>query len=87
MSMRKLCTAGGALVAMLVAATPALADSSRPKVTICHGSSSGYVLITVDENALNGHFDGSDPAHGWQSLPDKYPEVDGTCAGSGGGTF
>lgn len=85
MSLHKLWIASGALVFMLVAATPALADPSQSKVTICHGSSDGYVLITVDEHALNGHFDGSASAHGWQNLPDKYPEANGTCAADGGG--
>lgn len=70
---------------MLVAVPPALADSSQSKVTICHGSSAGYELITVDENALHGHFNGSDPAHGWQNLPDKFPEANGTCVADGGG--
>ncbi len=85
MSKRMLFIASASLFAALVVATPALADSSHPQVTICHGSASAYELITVDENALNGHFNGTDSAHGWKNLPDKFPEANGTCVADGGG--
>lgn len=85
MPARKLWAVGGVVFTMLLGTAPALADSAPLKVTICHGSSAGYELITVDQHALNGHFDGSGPAHGWQNLPDKFPEADGTCVGGGGG--
>ena len=87
MSKRTLSIASAALFATLVVATPALADGGAPQVTICHGSAGAYELITVDENALNGHFNGTDSAHGWKNLPDKFPEANGTCVADGGGDF
>ena len=68
----------GALMASSGAAT-AFADPGQSKVTICHGSANHYVLITVDANALNGHFDGTAPGHGPRNLPDVFPAADGTC--------
>ncbi len=56
------------------------------KVAICHGTSSAnnpYVLITVDEEALGGHFGqdgvGGEPGHGANSNPDVFPDADGNC--------
>jgi hypothetical protein len=56
------------------------------KVTICHGTASEsnpYVLITVDEEALGGHFGhdgtGGAPGHGANSRPDVFPDADGAC--------
>jgi hypothetical protein len=58
------------------------------KVTICHGTSSNtnpYVLITVDEEALGGHWGadgpGGEPGHGDNSNADVLPNADGTCPG------
>ena len=62
-------------------AAPAFADPGQPKVTICHGSARDYVVISVDANALNGHFDGTDPGHGARNLPDGFLADDGTCTG------
>lgn len=72
-----------AVVALMgsTGAVPAFADPGQPKVTICHGSANHYVLITVDANALNGHFDGTAPGHGPQNLPDGLPAADGSCDG------
>lgn len=56
------------------------------KVQICHATASAtnpYVLITVDEHALAGHFraDGpTAPGHGQNNYPDVYP-VEGVCPG------
>ena len=65
------------------------------KVQICHGTASAtnpYVLITVDEHALKGHFDenGTAPGHGWQNHPDllitdQMPECPGPGGEGGGG--
>ncbi len=65
------------------------------KVLLCHGTASEqnpYVLIEVSENALQGHFDGTAPGHGWQNAPDfVLPDGFATCAdaldGEGGGTL
>ena len=40
---------------------------------LCHGTASEtnpYVLITVDEHALKGHFDDDAPGHGQNNAPD-----------------
>jgi hypothetical protein len=42
------------------------------------------VPISVDESALNGHFDGTAPGHGPFNNPDRDP-VDGGCDVDGGG--
>ena len=40
-----------------------------------------YVLISVSENALQGHLDGTAPGHGWQNAPDfKLNDGYATCA-------
>ncbi len=56
------------------------------KVTICHGTASAtnpYVVITVDESALGGHFGqdgvGGESGHGQNNQPDVFPEADGSC--------
>jgi hypothetical protein len=64
------------LFAIAVTAGPVAADDGDHKVTICHGSASQYVLITIDVHALPTHLDG----HGFQNFPDKFP-VDGSCDG------
>ena len=51
------------------------------KVAICHGTASAknpYVLINVDANAINGHFDGTAPGHGKNNYPD-FLAVNGSC--------
>ena len=63
--------------------TAAQASSNDP-VLICHGTASDtnpYVVISVDENALAGHFAG----HGEDSLPDMFVNADGSCPGEEGG--
>ena len=79
-----------ACVALGIGAAAAQATPGDHKVQICHGTASEtnpYVLITVDEHALKGHFDDgvSAPGHGWKNNPDllitdEVPE----CPGSGG---
>lgn len=75
-------------VGALTVTVPAHADQSdhpgQPdhKVTICHGAVDHYDLITIDQHALVAHEPGA-PDHGWQNLPDRWPNPDGTC---GGGT-
>ena len=47
--------------------------SQGDKVALCHGTASAknpYVLISVDEHALAGHFDGEAPGHGKNNHPD-----------------
>ena len=39
------------------------------------------MIITVDANALNGHFDGTDPGHGPRNLPDLLVADDEPCTG------
>ena len=63
-------------VSVLGIATASLASSANP-VTICHGTASEhnpYVVITVDDNALAAHFNGTDPGtgHGQNNNPDRY---------------
>lgn len=74
---------------LLAIGVVATAQGARDeKVRICHGTASAtnpYVLITVDEHALAGHFDGTAPGHG----PNNHPDVllaDGEteCPGGGG---
>lgn len=48
---------------------------------ICHGTASAknlYVLIVVDESAIQGHFDGTAPGHGHNNYPDFFA-VNGSC--------
>ena len=85
MKLRMMVVAAVVALTASIGAAPAFADPGQPKVTICHGSANHYVLITVDANALNGHFDGTDPGHGHRNLPDVFPAADGSCAGDGGG--
>jgi opacity protein-like surface antigen len=81
--------AAGALAAAVAAQAGAPAD----KVSLCHGTASDtnpYVLIHVSENALQGHFDGTAPGHGWQNAPDflfnpKYASCEEQAADDGGG--
>ena len=59
------------------------------KVLICHGTASDsnpYVLISVSENALAGHFDGTAPGHGENNHPDfLLPSGASDCSGGPGG--
>jgi hypothetical protein len=61
----------------------AQAESTAGEVALCHGTASAknmYVLITVSENALQGHLDGSEPGHGWQNFPDMvYDDTYASC--------
>ena len=60
-------------VAALAVAVAAQAGGGADKVLLCHGTASvtnPYVLISVSENALQGHFDGTAPGHGWRNAPD-----------------
>lgn len=64
--------AASALGALAVTVT-AQAQGDAGKVRLCHGTASvsnPYELIRVSENALQGHFDGTAPGHGWQNAPD-----------------
>jgi hypothetical protein len=57
----------------LVFAVAAQAGGGAETVLVCHGTASAtnpYELISVNANALQGHFDGAAPAHGWQNAPD-----------------
>lgn len=82
----------GALGALAVA-VGAQAGGSAGKVLLCHGTASAknpYVLISVSENAVSGHFDGTAPGHGWRNAPDfllsdKYTTCEDQLAGEGGG--
>ncbi len=82
--------AAGAFGAFAVAAQ---AGGPADKVLLCHGTASAknpYVLISVSENALQGHFDGSAPGHGWRNAPDflllpGYASCEDQLAGEGGG--
>ena len=73
--------AAGALAAAVFAGLGTA--STGGKVEICHGTASDtnpYVLISVDESALAGHFDGTAPGHGANNQPDFFP-TDGDCVG------
>ena len=69
----------------LAVAVAAQAGGPADKVLLCHGTASAnnpYVLISVSENALQGHFDGTAPGHGEQNAPDfLLPDGSATCAG------
>jgi hypothetical protein len=71
----------GAVSASIVSGAQA---SNDEQVLICHGTASDtnpYVLISVDESALNGHFDGAAPGHGKNNHPDFLAGSDGSCGG------
>ena len=75
-----------AVLGVGVAAAQAVPEDH--KVQVCHGTASAtnpYVLITVDEHALKGHFDGvPEPGHGWRNHPDLLVTDELTqCPGSG----
>ena len=47
--------------------------ANNDKVLLCHGTASDsnpYVLISVSENALASHLDGTAPGHGKNNYPD-----------------
>ena len=94
--MTALLTACAALaVGFVAAATGGQQDEFPPaghKVTICHGTASDtnpYVLITVDEHALGGHFGhdgpGGESGHGKNHFPDVFPDEFGNCPDGGVG--
>lgn len=79
------------LVALALAAAAQAGDDAE-KVLVCHGTASetnSYVLISVSANALEGHFDGTEPGHGWRNAPDMlFDPTFATCAeqaAAGGG--
>jgi hypothetical protein len=85
----RLALAGTVVVVAVFAGVGSASDGG--KVLLCHGTASEpnpYVLISVDESALNGHLDGTAPGHGPNNNPDVSP-VDGACPttppGGGGG--
>lgn len=55
----------GLLVVLGIAATSGLAQPPQGQIFICHfNQSTGYVLIEVPPNAMNGHFDAQgNPLH------------------------
>jgi hypothetical protein len=83
--------AASALGALAVAVS-AQAGGPADKVMLCHGTASAtnpYVLISVNANALQGHFDGTAPGHGWRNAPDfilpaGYATCEDTLGGGGG---
>lgn len=87
-SLFAVCAAGA-----LAAAVAAQAGDSPDKVFVCHGTASDsnqYVLIHVSWDALQGHFDGTDPGHGWQNAEDflfdpKYASCQEQADDGGGG--
>ena len=57
------------------------AQQKDHKVYICHGTASEknpYVLIHVDESAVQGHLDGTAPGHGKNNHPD-FIAHNGSC--------
>jgi hypothetical protein len=76
----------GAAVLAAALAGPAGAEPA-PKVLLCHGTASEtnpYVLVSVSENALAGHFDGTAPGHGKNNHPDfLLPAGQTTCERGG----
>jgi hypothetical protein len=85
--------AASAIGALAIGVT-AQAGGAADKVLLCHGTASAtnpYVLISVSENALHGHLDGTAPGHGWRNAPDFLLQAGfATCedalgGGSGGG--
>ena len=59
--------------------------SNSDKVALCHGTASEtnpYVLISVSENALGGHLDGTGPGHGKNNHLDYLlPAGQSDCSG------
>ena len=75
--------AAASVLGALAVTVGAQAGSTAGEVRLCHGTASAknmYVLITVSENALQGHFDGTAPGHGWRNYPDMiYNDSYTTC--------
>ena len=71
-----------------VGVTAAAQGSNAGKVLLCHGTASDsnpYVLISVNVNALAGHFDGTAPGHGKNNYPDYLVPAGSTdCSGGEG---
>ncbi len=62
--------------------TAAAQASNNDPVLICHGTASEtnpYVVISVDEHAVTGHFNGTAPGHGKNNHPDLLANPDGSC--------
>ena len=72
-----------------IGVTVAAQASNAGKVLLCHGTASDsnpYVLISVSENALAGHFDGTAPGHGKNNYPDfLLPPGRSDCSGGPNG--
>jgi hypothetical protein len=69
-------------LAAAIAVASVASASDDHKILICHGTASEpnpYVLISVDESAVAGHFDGTDPGHGPKNNPDLRPDENGLC--------
>ena len=81
--------AASALGATVQSGVSAQAGGPADKVMLCHGTASAtnpYVLISVSANALEGHFDGTAPGHGWRNAPDfLLPAGYATCEDALGG--
>ncbi len=64
-----------------VGVTAAAQAGNAGKVLLCHGTASDsnpYVLISVNVDALAGHFDGTAPGHGKNNYPDFFPATGST---------
>jgi hypothetical protein len=75
-------------IAAFGAAGGALAAGGDGKVLLCHGTASDsnpYVLISVSEDALAGHFDGTAPGHGANNHPDFLLPAGASDCSSGPG--
>jgi hypothetical protein len=77
----------GAVLVALVLVAPAGAAPDG-KVLVCHGTASDtnpYVLVSVSENALAGHFGEDPPGHGKNNYPDYVAREGERCDVPGGG--
>lgn len=75
--------AAAAVLGSFAVTVGAQAEEVGDKVRLCHGTASAknmYVLIEVSESALQGHFDGTEPGHGWKNYPDMvYDPAFASC--------
>lgn len=87
--MRRIAFTTLAAAACSTALVAGAAAAPADKVQLCHGTASPsnpYVLISVSENALAGHFDGTAPGHGKNNHPDfLLPAGQSDCSGGPGG--